>query len=372
MTLADQQDFRDVIGRFASGVTIITTTVDGAPFGTTASAVSSLSLEPPMVLICLNKTSDTQAAILKAGHFCVNILADGQQDLAYQFARKGDKFAGTSYEHGIEGIPVLGGTLAHLECRVAETVTGGTHTVFLAHVAVAAGHEGAPLTYFRGRFGRLESVREEEAYAAVRAWVLTRQVPLDQPLEPAALAASMGLEAPHVAYALVRLAGEHVVSRMSDGQYLPIPLTVELADQLFGARCVIELGVADTCVGHIADDDIAVLDGYAQRLAAIMAADEADLDEFLDISHSYHLHFVGIGGSPQLRDTYAALGISVLWRRAIEGQDWRKRFDVAHHAALTQACRDGDVPRARDLIVEHTKQVRGLVRALIDQAGGAL
>ena len=372
MTLADQQEFRDVIGRFASGVTIITTTVDGAPFGTTASAVSSLSLEPPMVLICLNKSSETQGAILKAGHFCVNILADGQQDLAYQFAGKGDKFAGTAFEAGIEGIPVLGGTLAHLECRVAETVAGGTHTVFLAHVAVAAGHEGAPLTYFRGRFGRLESAREEEAYAAVRAWVLTRRVPLDHALEPTELATSMDLEPAHVAYALVRLAGEHVVSRTTDGRYLPIPLTVELADQLFGARCVIELGVADTAVGRIAEDDLAVLDGYAQRLATIMAADVASLDEFLDISHSYHMHFVGLGGSPQLRATYDALGISVLWRRAIEGQDWRKRFDVAHHAALTQACRDDDVARARDLIAEHTEQVRGLVRALIDRAGGAL
>ena len=100
MTLADQQVFRDVIGRFASGVTVITTTVDGAPFGTTASAVSSLSLEPPMVLVCLNKTSDTQAAILKAGAFCVNILAEGQQDLAYQFARKGDKFGGHDLRRG--------------------------------------------------------------------------------------------------------------------------------------------------------------------------------------------------------------------------------------------------------------------------------
>jgi DNA-binding GntR family transcriptional regulator len=103
----------------------------------------------------------------------------------------------------------------------------------------------------------------------VRAWVLTRQVPLDQALEPGALAAAMDLEAPHVAHALVRLAGEHVVSRTADGRYLPIPLTIELADQLFGARCVIELGVADVAVGRIADDDIAVLDGCAQRLAAV-------------------------------------------------------------------------------------------------------
>jgi flavin reductase (DIM6/NTAB) family NADH-FMN oxidoreductase RutF len=191
--LADQQVFRDVIGRFASGVTVITTAVDGVPHGTTASAVSSLSLDPPMVLVCLNKTSETQAAILKAGALCVNILAVGQEELAYQFARKGDKFAGTEYGEGLDGVPILRDTLAHLECRIAETVTGGTHTVFLAHVAVATGREGAPLTYFRGRFGRLESARDEEAYTAVRAWVLSRHVPLDQPLELAELAESLEL-----------------------------------------------------------------------------------------------------------------------------------------------------------------------------------
>ena len=370
--LAEQQVFRDVIGRFASGVTIITTTVDGSPFGTTASAVSSLSMEPPMVLVCLNKTSDTQAAILKAGSFCVNILAEGQQDLAYQFARKGDKFADTSYAEGINGIPVLGGTLAHLECRVAETVTGGTHTVFLAHVAVAAGHERAPLTYFRGRFGRLESVREEEAYQAVRNWVLTRRVPLDRPLDPAALAESLELDPGHAAYALVRLAGEQVVTRTADGHYVPTPLTVALADELFGARCVIELGVADVCVGHIPEPDLAALEGYAQRLAAIVAQEKPSLDEFLDASHNFHRHYVGLGGSPQLRDTYGALGISTLWRQTLAEQDWRTRFDVTYHADLTEACRDGDITRARQLICEHTEQVRQLVRNLIDRAGGAL
>ena len=90
--VADPQVFRDVIGRFTSGVTVITTAVDGVRFGTTASAFSSLSMEPPMVLICLNKTSETQAAVLKAGAFVVNILSEGQQDLAFRFARKGDKF----------------------------------------------------------------------------------------------------------------------------------------------------------------------------------------------------------------------------------------------------------------------------------------
>ena len=245
----------------------------------------------------------------------MNILAEGQQDLAYQFAGKGDKFAGTGFDSGIAGIPVLRGTLAHLECRVVETVTGGTHTVFLAHVANAAGHEGTPLTYFRGRFGRLESVSEEEAYRAVREAVLTRQVPLDRPLELSALSESLELEPGLVAYALVRLAGENVVTRTADGRYLPTPLTVELADELFRARGMIELGVADlSCRAHPGGatwpSSTATPPGWRDRRARTPS-----LSEFLDASHGYHKHFVGLGGSPQLVDTYDRLGISTLWRR---------------------------------------------------------
>jgi DNA-binding GntR family transcriptional regulator len=267
---------------------------------------------------------------------------------------------------------VLHGTLAHLECEVGETVTGGTHTVFLAHVTVAAGHDGTPLTYYRGRFGRLESLREEEAYQAVRGYVLARRCPLDRPLEADEVADELGIEPTHVTYALVRLAGDHVVSRTADSRFVPTPLTVELADQMFFARCVVELGVADACVGRISDDDLAVLDGFATRLATVVADDTSTLAEFLDASHGYHRHFVGMGGSPQLRETYERLGISALWREAIAAHDWRHKFDVTHHAELTRACRDGDPARARQLIIEHTEQVRRLVRDVIDQAGGAL
>ena len=370
--VADQQVFRDVIGRFTSGVTVITTSLDGVRFGTTASAFSSLSMEPPMVLVCLNKTSDTQAAVLKAGAFAVNILSEGQQDIAYRFARKGDKFGDLEHDTGRRDVPVLRDTLAHLECDVGETVTGGTHTVFLAHVTLAAGHDGTPLTYYRGRFGRLESVREEEAYQKVRGYVMERRCALEQPLEPAEVAEELGIDPTHVTYALVRLAGDHVVSRTADSQFVPTPLTVEVADQMFCARSVIELGVADCTVGQMAEEDLEVLDGFATRLATVVADDSSTLAEFLEASHGYHRHFVQLGRSPQLSDTYERLGIAALWREAIAAHDWRHKFDVTHHAELTRACRDGDTARARRLIIEHTEQVRQLVRDVIDRAGGAL
>ncbi|HEY2601412.1 MAG TPA: flavin reductase [Thermoleophilaceae bacterium] len=151
------EEFRDVIGHFASGVTVATALHEGRPFGTTASAVSSLSLEPPMVLICMNRDSETGQAIASSGRFAINVLGENQADAAVRFARKGaDKFEGVSVTPGEWGEPLLDEALATLECRVTETTAGGTHYVFLAEVDRASARAGTPLAYFRGEFGRLE------------------------------------------------------------------------------------------------------------------------------------------------------------------------------------------------------------------------
>lgn len=150
-------EFRHVIGHFASGVTVVTTTLDGKPFGTTASAVTSLSLEPPLVLIAMNQESATGAAIAQQGSFAINILGEEHGEIAVNFARKGgDKFAAVELADGRHTGPLLADALAHVECRVTEQVTAGTHTIFIAQALVASARPGAPLAYFRGKFGRLE------------------------------------------------------------------------------------------------------------------------------------------------------------------------------------------------------------------------
>src|SRR6266567_3914290 len=142
--------FREVIGHCMGGVTVITARAEGRDYGMTASAVTSLSLDPPMILACLNNRSPTQEAITRSGAFGVNVLAEGQHDLAKQFARAGeDKFAGVAIRRGAAGVPLLSDALAVLECRVGTDVTGGTHRVFFAHVAQATARHGAPLAYFR-------------------------------------------------------------------------------------------------------------------------------------------------------------------------------------------------------------------------------
>jgi flavin reductase (DIM6/NTAB) family NADH-FMN oxidoreductase RutF len=150
------EKFREVIGHFASGVTVVTALDDGRAFGTTASAVCSLSLEPPMLLVCMNRASATGGAIERCGHFSVNILGEGQADVAARFARAGGDFAGLAVDAGPRGEPILSEALATIGCRVVERARGGTHTVFIGEADRAEARSGgAPLAYFRGRFNRL-------------------------------------------------------------------------------------------------------------------------------------------------------------------------------------------------------------------------
>lgn len=169
--VADETVFRDAISRFATGVTIVTAASRGHDYGTTVSAFTSLSLEPPMLLICLNRSSVTHDAIRDTGFFAVSVLAEGQGGLAQHFARKGeDKFTEVEIVRRDSGVPIVAAALASFECRVSETVTGGTHTVFLAEVLSAVAQEGDPLTYFRGKFGRLEGAAQQIAGAVSREY----------------------------------------------------------------------------------------------------------------------------------------------------------------------------------------------------------
>jgi 4-nitrophenol 2-monooxygenase / 4-nitrocatechol 4-monooxygenase, reductase component len=158
MDLAVDKDvFRDVIGHFATGVTVITARDGDTDFGVTVSAVCSVSLEPPMLLVCLNRESRTQGAVSRRRGFAVNILGRNRGDeLARRFATdRDDKFDGVHIAYGALGHPLLSEALAHVECRVVEEATGGTHSVFIAEVQRAERFEGEPLLYFRGELGWL-------------------------------------------------------------------------------------------------------------------------------------------------------------------------------------------------------------------------
>lgn len=150
-------DFRHVLGHFASGVTVVTTTdADERPAGLTASAFTSVSLDPPLVLICVDHKSQTYAALLERGRFAINILGADQSDVSRRFAStKLDKFDAITWHMSPFGLPLIGGALAHLECTTANTHVEGDHTIFVGLVEHAAATDGEPLVYFRGKYDRL-------------------------------------------------------------------------------------------------------------------------------------------------------------------------------------------------------------------------
>ncbi|MCS6804354.1 MAG: flavin reductase family protein [Acidobacteriota bacterium] len=152
-----KDEFRQSLSRFASGVTVVTTRdADGCPRGMTVSAFCSLSLEPPLVLICIDKTAESHPAFSQSGVFAVNVLADNQEFLSRQFSTAvEDRFAGIAYHAGLDGVPVLDGALANLQCRLVHSYDGGDHTIFVGQIEATTVREGNPLLYFRGRYRQL-------------------------------------------------------------------------------------------------------------------------------------------------------------------------------------------------------------------------
>jgi flavin reductase (DIM6/NTAB) family NADH-FMN oxidoreductase RutF len=156
MKAVEPSRFRSVMGNFATGVTVVTAAGPTGPVGMTANAVCSLSLDPLLVLVCFDNTARTLGVVRDRGRFGVNVLSSDQEELARLFSSKlpeDEKFAGVS--HAVhDGIPVIGGTLAWVGCRLERLVPGGDHTIGIGAVESAeTGDPGArPLLWLRGRY----------------------------------------------------------------------------------------------------------------------------------------------------------------------------------------------------------------------------
>jgi flavin reductase (DIM6/NTAB) family NADH-FMN oxidoreductase RutF/DNA-binding GntR family transcriptional regulator len=368
-TFVEQNLFRDVIGRFASGVTVITTRAGGADFGTTASAVSSLSMEPPMLLICMNATSETGRAILSSGRFVVNILGAGQVDLAKRFATKlASKFDGVEIERAEDGLPRLASALGHLGCRVAETAKGGTHTIFISHVEHATATEGSPLTYYRGRFGGFEDEEQEVAYRAVRRLVLSRARAAGEPLRLDDLAAEFGFERPRVQYALMKLVTDGLVSRDPGRGFSVRPMDAGTVGQAIDARKAIEVAVADEVIGHVDPDDIGELRTHATAALRAAQSDPPDYAALRLAGRQFHDKFIGLAGNEALLAIYGRLAIDAIWVRLLSG----RYLDPGYLLIICDAVAAGDTDLAKKAIREHAAEAIAVVGVVIAEAGGEI
>lgn len=152
----DPRDFRNALGTFGTGVTIVTAmSGDGTPYGVTCNSFASVSLNPPLVLWSLGMFSQGLTIFQNASHFTVNVLDVSQQALALQFAKSsGEKFKGVEWMPGLGNAPVLAGCVANFQCRAANRYYGGDHVIFLGAVEAYAYNKQEPLLFARGGFGR--------------------------------------------------------------------------------------------------------------------------------------------------------------------------------------------------------------------------
>jgi flavin reductase (DIM6/NTAB) family NADH-FMN oxidoreductase RutF len=150
-------EFRRVLGHWVTGVSVVAAQRDdGLPCGLTANAFCSVSLEPPLVLVCVEKDANSHDCIARAGAFSVSVLPAEQERLARRFAEKDiiEKFVGIAYHTEITGAPVLDDALAWVDCRTWATHEAGDHTIYIGEVVAADARESTPLLYYRGGYGR--------------------------------------------------------------------------------------------------------------------------------------------------------------------------------------------------------------------------
>lgn len=150
----DRNELRRVMGHFATGVAVITTLSDkGELHGLTANAFTSLSLAPPLCLVCVDKKADSYPCFEQSRVFTINILADGQEEISRRFAVSGgNKFEGVAYRLGANRAPILDRVLSYLECSVKAAYEGGDHTIYVGEIEQAETREGKPLLFYRGGY----------------------------------------------------------------------------------------------------------------------------------------------------------------------------------------------------------------------------
>jgi flavin reductase (DIM6/NTAB) family NADH-FMN oxidoreductase RutF/DNA-binding GntR family transcriptional regulator len=371
----DKESFRHVIGHFASGVTVLTARGAEEDFGATASAVSSLSLDPPMLLVCLDRRSSTQEAMHATGRFAVNILDENQGVVAERFAsRHGtDKFAGLAVERGEEGVPLLTEALASCECRVAESVVAGTHRVFLADVTGAIAREGSPLTYFRGEFGRFEVEQDRAVYGELRRRILTRSISLEDRLDVGALAEEFQTLAATVYHAVTRLVADGLLARDPERGYVVRAVTPESSDHAFDARCAMELGVAATTVGRVPRHRTAVLRELMEATVPLVSEGRfSDVEAYTRHNEAFHNAIVDLADNPTLSDAYRGLGVAGLMVSLLAEGSAAGREIVDDHMAIVEAYERGSLGEAMQVIARHNENAKQTTRRAILAAGGEL
>lgn len=370
----DAAHFRHVVGHLASGVTIVTAEAEGKRHGMTASSVTSLSMDPPMMLACINNAVPTAEAVSMSGRYVVNVLGEAQGELARQFATASrDKFRGVALHAGRLGLPLLSDALAHIECEVVETVVGGTHAIFLGRVVSATAGGGQPLTYFRGGFGRFAFARDDEVYGRARDLVLSRVYPADHALPLEELATQLEVDQAAAFYALTRLSSDGLVRRDPDRGYVIAPFDVRTSDETFDARLTVELGVIALAMPTVTEEEVAELRRRFDAMARLLVGDRfVDFHGYLDANYAFHEHLVSLAHNPLLTSTFGRLSIKSVMTRSFGATPVTSEKFVEVQRRLVEAFESRDAAAAAEAAAAYCEAAKMRVREILALTGGRL
>lgn len=361
------EEFRNVMGHFASGVTVITADDDGNPVGSTASAFTSLSLDPPMVLVCLNKSSHTAQVIHATKRFGVNIVGEDGPDLAMRFAaRRDDKFSGLDWHRGAHEVPLLDQALASVECSVVEETQGGTHYVFIAAAETATLHPGSPLAYYRGRFGRVETDDDLHAAQLISDRIIADDLQTGTVLEVDALSAALDIPRGTTYHALSSLTKRALVYRDEGGRFRVATPSTQMVAEAIEARRIIEMGIVTRGVDAFGREQLEELRAAAEPGDP---DDGASHDESSRINRDFHDRLVALSDNEALINVYRQFNFTAIMGR-IQNDAVVNRRDLSaaeEHMKLVEALERRDLHGAIAAIAHHAASSMAATRRLLDE-----
>ncbi|WP_213451287.1 flavin reductase [Rhizomonospora bruguierae] len=370
----DSTRFRHVVSHLASGVTVLTARDGESVYGMTASSVTSLSVDPPMMLACVNRAVPTAGGISRSGSFGVNVLGEGQGDIAEQFAtRSRNKFRGIQVRAGELGMPLILDALAYLECEVVEEIAGGTHVIFIGQVRSASARVGHPLTYYRGDFGRFEFARDDDVYKRAREQVLNRIYGADDVVVLEDIARALDVDKSAAFYALTRLAADGLVRRDPELGYVVNPFDARTSDATFDARLAIQLGVVEQVVDKASEASLRELRRRFEAMVVLLVGDRfVDFGAYLDANYRFHEWIVDLAENPLLTATFGGLSIKTVMTRSFGSTPVTSQAFVDVQRRITEAFEHRDAEAAKAALRDYCALAKERVREILHHTGGRL
>jgi DNA-binding GntR family transcriptional regulator len=361
-----------IVGLMTGGVTVVTARVDGCDHGVTATCVTSLSIEPPVILTSVNRAVPTAAAIVRSGRYTVNVLGQTQSELSYRFASASpNTFTGVAIERGAGDVPLLAEAIASLECEVTEEIIGGSISVFLGHITSASVREGAPLTPFRSGFGRFEFERNDRAYERARNMVLSRVFAAGQAISIDELADRLAGDRTQAFYALTRLAADGLIRRDCDRGYVVAPFDVRTSDETFEARLAIELGVIERVVGRTEVRQLAVARDHLETMTRHLVDDHfEDVNAYVNANRAFHEAIVALANSPLLTAAFGSLRIEDVMIRSFGTTARSSAAFLTIQRDLLVALETADAAAARAAARAYCDLAKARTRQLLALTGG--